>query len=89
MGGAFSGNLNFEGMADFQRFCDAMAAPAEAGTRVSGRYWIYWDERSPTGAVTPTVAVGQVRSARVGRERAESKGATVGTRTGSEAGCVG
>jgi hypothetical protein len=49
----------------------------------------YWTVKCPTGAMTPTVVVGQVRSAWVGRERADSKSTTAGKRTGSEAGRAG
>ena len=50
---------------------------------------VYRDERFPTEAMTPTVAVGQVRFARTGRERADGKRSTEGKQMGSEAGCVG
>src|ERR1700740_75947 len=59
----------------------AIVCPAGAG--------FYRDGRFPTGAVTPTVAVGQVRSVRAGRERADGKRSTEGKQMGSEAGCVG
>ena len=65
--------------------------PADKNVHASvlGRCDSYRGERSPTEAVTPTVVVGQVGSARRRRERAVNKRTTVGTRTDSEAGYAG
>lgn len=59
--------------------------PGDRGASVLGTFSSYRGERTPTEAMTPTVGVGQVGSARRRRERAEAKRTTAGTRTGSEA----
>ena len=52
-------------------------------------FWVYQDERFLTEEVPTTVAELQGGSREAKLKEAEGKVSTVGTRTGSEAGCEG